>query len=54
VRLDGAAITLRVDAAGGRVDDDMKKLAKRFNPKDKAKKAERQAARAKAGGGDAE
>ena len=56
LRLDGAALTLRVGAEAGRVDDKMKKLAKRFAPKDPAKKAERQAARAAkaagAGGGD--
>jgi hypothetical protein len=56
LKLDGAAVTLRVASDGGRVDDKMKKLAKRFAPKDPAKKAARKAARAagKEAGADAE
>ena len=56
LKIDGAALTLRVASDAGRVDDKMKKLAKRFAPKDPAKKAARQAARAagKEAGADAE
>jgi hypothetical protein len=49
VRLEGASMTLRLATEGGRLDDNMKKLAKRFAPKDPEAKAARRAARSEAG-----
>lgn len=50
LRLEGSSLTVRLPAANGAVEDDVRKMAKRLSPADPAKK-EARAAKAKASEG---
>lgn len=49
-RLDGSSLTVRVPAANGAVEDDVKKFAKRLAPMDPAQKEAKAAKKASAAG----